>query len=153
MTELLNDSIVKQLEDFFGQLTGEVKIFLFTSRDKQEACETTSQLLFEVSSLSPKISMIVVDSDAKPSLASQYQVEGKAPALVITALDKTADGSEQITDYGIRLLGVPAGHEFGTLIQDILLVSVRKSGLSDELRAYVQGLSEPLHLEVFATPG
>lgn len=153
MTTLLNDSIIKQLEDFFGQLTGDVRLFLFTSRAAQEASETTSQLLGEVASLSNKISLIVVDGDAKPSLAAQYNVEGKYPAIVFTNLDKSTDGSDQITDTGIRLLGVPAGHEFGTLIQDILLVSGRDSGLSDQMRAFAKALKEPLHLEVFATPG
>jgi len=113
MENLLNDSIIKQIEDFFAQLSGRVKIMVFTNGTKSEACEATVQLVGEVASLSEKISFLVVDMDAKPGLAEQYGVTGKAPAIVIAALDTAADGSEQVTDLGIRFLGVPAGHEFG----------------------------------------
>jgi alkyl hydroperoxide reductase subunit AhpF len=49
-------------------------------------------------------------------------------------------------------LGVPSGHEFSTLIQDLILVASRDSGLSPQVRNYIKGLSKPLHLQVFVTP-
>lgn len=153
MDNLLNDSIIKQVEDFFAQLTGRVKILVFTDSAKSEPCEIAVQLVSEVASLSDKISLIVVDSVAKPGLAQQYGVIGKAPAIVIAALDTDANGGEVVTDLGIRILGVPAGHEFGVLMQDILLVSGRNSGLSEQARLFIKNLKEPVHLEVFATPG
>jgi len=68
-------------------------------------------------------------------------------AIVIAAKD---DG--QITDFGIQYAGIPAGHEFGTLINDIVLVSGRDSGLSEEVRQFLKNLEKPLHLQVFVTP-
>ncbi|MEI7848312.1 MAG: hypothetical protein WCK35_21110 [Chloroflexota bacterium] len=93
------------------------------------------------------LSLSIHDIDAEYDLALHYKVQGKAPAIVIAARD-----GEQITDYGIRYLGVPAGHEFSTLIQDLLLVSGRDSGLTQQLRTYIKSLTKPLHLEVFVTP-
>ena len=80
-------------------------------------------------------------------MARLYKVEGKAPAIVIAARD-----GAKVSDYGIRYLGIPSGHEFSTLIQDLILVSGRDSQLSPQVRTYLKALTKPLHLQVFVTP-
>jgi len=55
-------------------------------------------------------------------------------------------------DYGIQYSGIPSGHEFSTLINDILLVSGRDSGLSPQTREFLQKLDKPVHFQVFVTP-
>jgi alkyl hydroperoxide reductase subunit AhpF len=52
----------------------------------------------------------------------------------------------------VRYAGIPSGHEFSSLIQDLILVSGRDSGLSEQTREYLAGLKEPVHLQVFVTP-
>jgi len=147
MERLLSDDLIKQLRQVFEKLDHDVQLFLFVSTDKQDVCEPTRQLLEELVPLSDKLALRVCDLDAEPDLARLYKVQGKAPAIVIAARD-----GGQITDFGIRYLGVPSGHEFSTLIQDLLLVSGRDSGLSSQVRDYIKLLSKPLHLEVFVTP-
>jgi len=147
MEKLLSDSISSQVREVFQQLKNPVQVMLFISQAQAEACDITRQLLEEVVELSDNLNLIVYDLAVEPELARLYKVAGKAPAIVMAAREGT-----QITDYGIRLLGVPSGHEFGTLIQDLLLVAGRDSGLSPQLRTYIKGLSKPLHLEVFVTP-
>jgi glutaredoxin-like protein len=49
-------------------------------------------------------------------------------------------------------LGIPAGHEFTSLIRNILMVSSRDSGLSPETRTFLSKLDKPLHMQVFVTP-
>lgn len=148
MEKLLSESIAKQVSDVFKQqLKGHVQLFLFTNQAGNDADEITRQLLEEVVALSDLLSLSVHVLEQEPDLARLYKVEGKAPAIVIAAKEEN-----QITDYGIRYLGVPSGHEFSTLIQDLLLVSGRDSGLSPQLRSYIKGLSKPLHLEVYVTP-
>ena len=51
-----------------------------------------------------------------------------------------------------RFLGVVAGHEFSTLIQDILDLSTNTIELSDETKEILSGLEEDVHLQVFVTP-
>lgn len=51
-----------------------------------------------------------------------------------------------------RFLGIPSGHEFGVLIQDIIDLSQGTIHLSDETKAFLDGLQEDLHLMVFTTP-
>ena len=147
MEKLLSESIVTQVRDVLQQLKHPVQLMLFVSQPQAEASSITRQLLEEVAALSEKLSLSVHDLDGDPDLARLYRVLGKAPALVIAAKE---DG--QIIDYGIRYLGVPSGHEFSTLIQDLILVAGRDSGLSQQVRSYIQGLSKPLHLQVFVTP-
>lgn len=59
---------------------------------------------------------------------------------------------DQILDYGIRLAGIPAGHEFSSLVHDMILVSGRDSGLDSRTRAFLAGLEQPVLLQVFVTP-
>ena len=147
MEKFLTDDLIAQVRQLFEKLTNPVQILLFTSKEKQEICEPTQQLLEEVVELSEFLSLSIHDLDKESNLARLYKVEDKAPAIVIAAKE-----AEQVTDYGIRILGIPAGHEFATLINDLLLVSGRDSGLSAQTRKYIQGLTRPLHLEVFVTP-
>ena len=147
MEKLLPENIVTQIREVFQQMKSPVHILLFTAETNCDYCDQTRQLLEELAPLSNLISLSVHDLAAEPDLAKHYKVEGKAPAIVIAAKE-----GEQITDYGIRYLGIPSGHEFTTLIQSIMLVSGRDSGLSPQLRQYIQKLTKPLSLQVFVTP-
>ena len=55
-------------------------------------------------------------------------------------------------DYGIRFFGIPTGYEFGALIEDIIMVSKRDSGLAPKTREILAQLGEPVHMHVFITP-
>jgi len=147
MEKLLPAEIVKQIQDVFKELKHPVQILFFGSAARCEYCDSTRQLLEELTEISDLLTLSLHDLDKEPELAKLYQVEGKAPATVIAAKE-----GEQITDFGIRYLGIPSGHEFTTLIQAILLVSGRDSGLAPQSRDYVKALTKPLHLEVFVTP-
>jgi glutaredoxin-like protein len=143
---LLNDQIVVQLREAFANLKLPVAVLFFGSRENCEYCEDTRQLLEEVSAIDEKLSLTVYDIDSDAEVAAHYRVD-KTPGIVIAAKD-----GEQIIDLGIQYSGIPSGHEFSTLIQDILLVSSRDSGLSTQTREYLKNLDKPLHLQVFVTP-
>jgi alkyl hydroperoxide reductase subunit AhpF len=103
-------------------------------------------LVEEVAATSELLSVAVYDMEEDGDLAAKYRVD-KAPGLVIAAKE-----SEQITDFGVRLSGIPSGHEFTSLIQDIILVSNRDSGLNPQTRAFLKSLDKPILLQVFVTP-
>lgn len=147
MEKLLSTDIVNQIRDVFQQLKHPVQIMFFGTQNHCDYCSEIRQLLEEVTEISDLITLSIHDVDKEPDLAKLYKVQGKAPATIIAARE-----SGQITDFGIRYLGIPSGHEFTTLIQAILLVSGRDSGLMPQTREYLQSLSKPLHLEVFVTP-
>jgi alkyl hydroperoxide reductase subunit AhpF len=147
MEKFLNDGIQKQVKDIFSDLENPVVVILFTSKVQQcEYCVETEQLLHEVVDLSSKLSLKVYDLDDDSPLANEFHVD-KAPGFVIAGQE-----GKELIDHGIRFYGIPAGSEFGSLISALLLVSKRQSGLSEQTKSFLSGLSKPVHLMVFATP-
>ena len=55
-------------------------------------------------------------------------------------------------NLGIQFSGTPSGYEFSTLINDILAVSRRNSGLTETTRDFLKQLNQPVHLQLFVTP-
>jgi glutaredoxin-like protein len=145
---ILDEKIKQQVENLFENLQHLVVLLLFRTSDDSRCqyCADTEQLLADISALSNLITLNVYDIDADSGMAEQYKVDG-VPEFVLAGIE-----GEQILDYGIRYKGIPAGHEFTSLINDILLVSQRSSNLSDETKAFLRGLDQPVHLMVFVTP-
>ena len=148
MTEkLLNDNITKQVKEAFDkQLQQPVQVLFFGKQTDCDYCTDTRQLVGEVVELSDMIEIRDYDLEQDAEIASQYNVD-KAPGLVIAAKD-----NGQIVDYGIRFAGIPSGYEFSTLIQSLVLVSGRQSGLKEKTRKFLNELKKPVHLLVFTTP-
>jgi glutaredoxin-like protein len=146
MTQLLNDDIVKQIREVFDGLKNPVHIMFFGSQNNCQYCDDTRQLIEEVAALSDLMSLEIYDMEADGDLATRYHVD-KAPGVVIAAKE-----GDQVTDFGVRLAGIPSGHEFTSLIQDIVLVSNRDSGLNPQTRDFLKGLDKPILLQVFVTP-
>lgn len=142
---LLNDDIRQQVRDEFANMSGNVKLVMFTQEFECQYCSETRSLVEEVAELSDKISVEIYDQLGDKEIAEQYDID-KIPAVAIVA-----DGDDA-KDYGIRLYGIPSGYEFSTLIADIVMVSNRDSGLDDATKQYVRELESPLHLQVFVTP-
>ena len=146
MEKLLNEQVVSQIKKTFEQIKEPVQLLFFGSQDNCEYCADTRQLLEEIAAVDKKVSLSIYDLQNNADMAARFNVD-KAPAIVIAAKD-----GEQVIDFGIQYSGIPAGHEFGTLINDIILVSGRDSGLSEEVREFLKNLEKPLHLQVFVTP-
>ena len=146
MAQLLNDEINQQIRKVFEGLKGPVHIMFFGSKTGCDYCDDTRQLVEEVAALSDLLSIEIYDMEADTDLAAKYNVD-KAPGVVIAAKE-----DQQVTDFGVRLAGIPSGHEFTSLIQDILLVSNRDSGLNPQTREFLKGLEKPILLQVFVTP-
>lgn len=146
MTKLLNDDVVKQIKEVFDGLKQPVQMMFFSRKENCQYCDETLQLVEEVAAISDLVSIEVYDIDTDSDLAQKYNVEN-APGLVIAAKE-----GNQVTDFGVRLLGIPSGHEFTSFIQDIILVSNRDSGLSHQTREFLKGLKKPVLLQVFVTP-
>ncbi len=146
MEKLLDKQIVDQIREAFAQLKEPVQILFFGSAQNCEYCAEIQQLLDEVVVINDKVSLKVYDFQADKNVADRYHVD-KYPALVVAAKD-----GEQISNLGIQFSGVPSGHEFATLVNDILMVSNRDSGLSPAVRDFLKNLNEPLLLQVFVTP-
>ncbi len=144
---MLDESTKKQVKDFFNDLKNDVKIVVFTDNSKiitpgEECpnCEKNVTLMKEISELSDKIKLEINDFKKDEETARRYGVD-KIPATVIT------DNGRK----GIRFFGIPAGHEFSTLISIIKNVSENNSELSEESKSALDKLAKPVHIQVFVT--
>jgi glutaredoxin-like protein len=144
--KLLNDQVIEQVREAFQGLNGPVEVLFFGKKADCEYCDETQQLVEEVSSLSDKITLKIYDIEEDAELADHHNVD-KAPGLVMIGSD-----GDELHDYGVRFAGIPSGHEFSTLIHDLILVSGGDSGLQKETRDYLESLKQPLLLQVFVTP-
>ncbi|GAB6877546.1 protein disulfide oxidoreductase [Thermaerobacter litoralis] len=135
----------REIQRRFEAMESPVVLKLFIRADKDECpyCEDTRQLLEAVAELDDRITLEVHDVELEPELAERHGVD-MVPAILFAR----ADGS----DTGMRFYGIPAGYEFGTLIDDIVDVSRGVTGLSPETEAYLRSLDTHVHLQVFVTP-
>jgi glutaredoxin-like protein len=147
MSQLLNERIVFQIKELFDkELDKPVDILFFGTKENCDYCADTHQLVEEVTAISDKLTMRQFDLDQDIEISQRYNVK-MAPGLVIAARDGV-----NIHDYGIRYAGIPSGHEFSSLIHDLILVSGRDSGLKENTRQILSSLRKPVHLQVFVTP-
>lgn len=146
-SKLLDDKIKEQVKEFFADLERPVKVLYFGSNQQNcEYCSETLGLLNEIAELNDLISVEEYDFEENQEIAEKYQID-KVPMTVIAAVN-----GQEIVDYGIRLSGIPAGHEFTTLINDLVMVSKGDSGLSQPIKDKLAALTETVNLQVFVTP-
>jgi len=146
MEKVLNEQIVKRINEAFAEVQEPVQVLFFGTKDNCDYCNEAQQLLEEVTALNDKLELSVYDMHDNADVASQFNVTN-APGIVIAARDNA-----EVKNLGIQFSGIPSGHEFSTLINDILIVSKRESGLDEKTREFLKNLDKPLHLQVFVTP-
>jgi glutaredoxin-like protein len=139
---LLKDKDREYLQqEFAKRLKNPVKLVVFTQTIACDFCAQTEEIAREVAGLSDKISVEVYNFVTDKPVADQYGVD-KIPATVVV-------GEK---DYGIRFFGIPAGYEFTSLIEDIMMVSAGDSGLSEATKKAVAQIKQPVRIQVFVTP-
>jgi alkyl hydroperoxide reductase subunit AhpF len=125
----------------FERIAGPVKLTVFASELGGDNNSQAVALIREVADLSDQISVAVLNPHIERDQAEAYGVT-ESPVVVV----------EGAQDYGIRFLGIPAGYEFSNLIDSIIAVSAGQTGLSEETKATLAGLTEDVTIKVFATP-
>jgi glutaredoxin-like protein len=146
MQPMLNEAITKQLNEVFQNLEQPVEVALFNDPTNPETSEALQQLLAEVCALSEKLHLRSYQLPQDAAIAAQYHMD-KTPGF--TLLGQTESDPQ---DYGVRFAGFPGQYEFTSLINDLVMVSQRKSGVRPETSAALAGLKDHLHLMVFVTP-
>lgn len=134
---------------FDAELKRDVTLTLYTQpvtrlyipgRDCQ-TCGQTQQLVQELSDLSRRLSLDVVDYYSNHEDAASRGIE------MIPALTVGADGND-----GARFYGLPSGREFPALLDTIVAASSRQRTLELETRMQLKRLPEDVHIQVFVTP-
>lgn len=142
-TVLIAEKDRQKIRDRFSEMVSPVTLRFFESSLNCPGCPQTRRLLEELVELSDLISLEVYNLYTEEDKARELGVE-RVPAIAVLG----GDG----TDYGIRFFGIPAGYEFTTLIEAILMVSRGDSGLKPATRAKLAALDQDVTLNVFVTP-
>ena len=139
---LLTDDVTAQLKDEFAKLVNPVRLAVFSQALADPESEQVRRLVEELGALDPKLSAESYNFVLDEAKAKELRI-ARIPAIAVLGADK---------DYGVRFYGLPAGYEFGTLVDLILDVSSGQSGLGDATRAALAQVTTPVHLQVFSTP-
>jgi glutaredoxin-like protein len=141
---LLSDQDRQVVEGRLAVITHPVRILFFTQTfDAPDTALIARQLLDEVAGLSDRISVEEVNFVLEKERAAEFGIDG-IPAIVLLRDDQ---------DTGMRFLGAPAGYEFVSLIEALVLAGGEDSGLSPESRALVSThVTKPTEILVFVTP-
>ena len=142
---LLSAADQQALRDAFGAMTRPVTILFFTQAIGCETCPETRQILNELTEVTTQVTIEEVNLVLEGERAASYGID-RAPGLVLLAGDEKADTR-------IRMLGAPAGYDFMSLVDAILLVSGGSpQRLSAATEARLAGVTEPISVQVFVTP-
>lgn len=104
-------------------------------------CKETRRLLEEVSALSDKIDLQVLDIKSDVEKAARFGID-KVPGIIIMGQ----------SDPGIRIYGIPSGYEYSTLVEDIVDVSRGTTQLSDKTKETLKTIDKDIRIQVFITP-
>jgi glutaredoxin-like protein len=138
---MLDDKIKQEVSKILANMVKPITLKLFTQGMECGYCKETHELLDELVSINNKLKLEVYNLEADAAEVKKYGIT-EIPAIVI--MDEK--------DYGIRFVGIPAGFEFSSLLNAFLLVSTGKVKLTNETKAFLDGLKKRIHLKVFVTP-
>ena len=146
--QLLNEEVKNQIREIFNkEVPNPVKVVLFSRAFGCETCEYAERLLKEIEETVPGKFKVEVVSTATPEgqeKANEYGLDpDRVPAMVI--LDK--DGK----DRGIHYIGLPAGLEFSTFINGVVLASRGEVELDEKGKEFIDQIKQPLDVRVFVT--
>ena len=141
---LLSDQDRETVRARLATIQRPVTMLFFTqSIGAPDSVYVTKRVLEEVLSLNEHLSLEELNLVLDRERAAQYGIDS-IPAVVLLR-----DGA----DTRMRFLGAPAGYEFMSLIEALVLAGTEDSGLSANARTLVsEHVSGPLDIRVFVTP-
>jgi alkyl hydroperoxide reductase subunit AhpF len=144
---LLSPADQDKLREALAEMKNAVKIVFFTQTLGCETCLQTRQIIDELPVLNDKISIEEVNLVLDPDKARSFGVD-RVPALALVATDE--QGTDR--DSRIRFVGAPAGYEFISLVQAVMLIGGREPNLSEANRQKLAAVDKPTTIQVFTTP-
>jgi glutaredoxin-like protein len=141
---LLSEQDRQTVRAHLGEITHRVTFLLFTQTiGAPEGALAARQILDEVVDLNDHIALEEVNFVLDKDRAAQYGITD-IPAIAILRDD---------VDTRMRFLGAPAGYEFMSLVEAVMLAGGSDSGLSDGSKKLIaEHVSAPLDIQVFVTP-
>ena len=141
---LLSEQDRQTVRGHLAVIEDPVRLLFFTQTfGAPDTVMIAKQVLDEIVSLNEHLALEEVNFVLEQERARQYGVE-QIPTIVLLKNDQ---------DTRIRFLGAPAGYEFMSLIEAVILAGTADSGLTPDSRALVaEHVTAPLDIKVFVTP-
>jgi len=141
---LLSDQDRQAVRERLSDTQQPVRLLLFTQTiGGPETAVLARQVLDELVSLNDLIQVEEVNFVLERDRAAQYGIE-HIPSIVLLSNDE---------DTRMRFIGAPAGYEFVSLIEAVVLAGTTDSRLTEESRALISAnVAGPLDIQVFVTP-
>jgi glutaredoxin-like protein len=141
---LLSEQDRQTVAHHLAGMTHPVTLLFFTQTiGAPDTALIAKQVLDEIASLSDKVTVEEVNFILEKDRAALYGIEA-VPGVALLR-----DGA----DTRMRFLGAPAGYEFMSLVEAVMLAGTDDSGLTPESKALVAShVTEPLDILVFVTP-
>jgi glutaredoxin-like protein len=141
---LLSEQDRQTLRTHLAEIADPVTLLFFTQTiGSPETALIARRILDEIAGLSEHVSIEEVNFILEKDRSAALGITD-VPAIAVLKRD---------VDTRIRFLGAPAGYEFMSLIDAIVLAGGSDSGLSQESKTLIaEHVAEPLDIKVFVTP-
>ncbi len=140
---ILNSEDRETVRRHLAGLVHPVRLLLFTQTfGGPETGAIARQILDEVTSINDLVTLEEVNFVLDKDRVSAFGIDGVPAIAVLRGADDTR----------MRFLGAPTGYEFMSLIEAVVTAGTDDSGLSEDLRALIAGVAEPIDIKVFVTP-
>ena len=140
---LLSEQDRQTLRTHLADIADPVTLLFFTQTiGGPETALITKQILDEIARLSDRVRIEEVNFILE---------KDRAAALGVTAVPAIAVLKRDV-DTRMRFLGAPAGYEFISLVEAVLLAGGRPPRLSAESLTRLAAVDKPVRMQVFTTP-
>jgi glutaredoxin-like protein len=141
---LLSERDRQTVRSHLAGLTHDVTVLFFTQTiAAPETAQIARQVIDEVVSLSDRITVEEVNQILDKERSAEFGID-RVPGIALLR-----DGA----DTRMRFLGAPAGYEFSSLVESILLAGSDDSGLTEESKKVIAEMAkDPIDIKVFVTP-
>jgi len=136
--DLIPEESARELRTIFGQLPYPIRVYLFTETGKNEVFNKAAREIMKAfQSLSKNI--FLEEYPISHQEARRWNVE-RSPTILFDP-----------EVYKIRFVGAPAGEEGRTILETLLLLGTRNSGLSKQSRKILERIDSPRNVKVFVS--
>ena len=140
---LLSDQDRQVVRTHLAGLAHEVRLLLFTQTiGGPETGAIAKQILDELSGLNERLTVEEVNFVLEKERAATYAID-RIPAIVVLR-----DGE----DTRMRFFGAPAGYEFMSLVEAVIIAGGDESTLTEDSKQLIATIETPTTVEVFVTP-
>ncbi len=152
--EIIQEKDRKIIKERFDEsLKDEVRILFFkksgvgvwtpdvTEDTECKYCKEAEEIYTEIASISNLIKLEIYELGKDKEIFDKYNIE-RIPAAVLIGKNKGM----------VRYIGIPAGYEFTSFIEDIIDLSRGEIDFKDENVKKIESIKEKIHIQVFVTP-